>query len=149
MQVVAHDTVPRAVERLLPRASDWEVPGAMACLGRSEECGRGIPQTHTKHTRPPPAPSASLLPVMLNNQSNPRDHNMESGSARQHRGLTVGSGRGRVMADRLLSRTLRKEWETHRECGPSDRKPECRVGGQPRCCVRWCSPGHRGECPLW
>lgn len=41
---------------------------------------RGIPQTHTKHTWPPPAPPASLLTVLLNNQSSPHDHSMESGS---------------------------------------------------------------------
>lgn len=47
---------------LLPRAADGEGLG-QGLRGRSEECGRGIPQTHTKHTwpprRPPPASSPS------------------------------------------------------------------------------------------
>lgn len=81
MQVIAHDTFPRVVERLLPRASAWEGPGAMACVGRSEECGPWhSTDTYQAHLASPSA-STSLLPVMLNNQSSPHDHNMESESS--------------------------------------------------------------------
>lgn len=51
----------------------------LCALVRSEECGCGIPQTHTKHTASPSAPRQPA-PVMLNNRGSPHDHSLERGS---------------------------------------------------------------------
>lgn len=89
VQVIAHDAFPRLLEKLLPRSCRRGGPhgrGVRWCAGKNVAVAF---HRHTKHTWPPPAPPASLLPVMLSHQGNPHGHGQKGGLAGQDRCLTV------------------------------------------------------------
>lgn len=73
-------------------------PCGHAFIGRSEECGPWHPDTYQAHLASPSA-LRQLAPVMLNNQSSPHDHSMESGSSQAAQrpacGLRERKGDGR------------------------------------------------------
>lgn len=110
VQVIAH-RFPRVVEKLLPWSFRLGGPWGRGLRWCCEECGPWhSTDTYQAHLASPSIPHR-FAPVMLNNPSNPHDHSMESGSWPGRTDAFLWLRRERMVVDKLLSRTLKKEWK--------------------------------------